>query len=522
MMSSSQPHPPLAREKATPGRAAIFRADLTASVVVFLVALPLCVGVAVASGVPAELGIITGIVGGLVTGVLPGSSLQVSGPAAGLTVLTLDLVGHHGLQSLGAVVLGAGLLQILLGVLRTGRWFQAMSSGVVQGMLAGIGVVLILSQLFAAMDQSAPGNAMTNLRELPRLITQLTSPPAMAAAGVALLTLSVIVLWPKLPVLSRFLPASLAAVITAVIATAVSGLPVTRLSVGSLLDAIQPPGATPLLGLINGTLLDSVIVFALIASAESLFSASAVDRLHSGPPTRYNKELVAQGVGNSICGLFGALPMTAVIVRSAANVRAGAQTRLSRVLHGLWLLVFVVAAPQALSVVPVAALAALLLHAGWKLVSPAQIPRSWREHRGETVVMLITVGAVVGTSLFEGVLIGLIAALAKTAWELSHLKVAVSTEADTVRVRLTGHATFLRVPRLKNALDEVAGGDAVVLDCTGLDHYDRACAETVGAWVNRQQSGGRAITLIPPPATANASDGRGANDRGSQETMNAA
>jgi MFS superfamily sulfate permease-like transporter len=219
--------------------------DVTASVVVFLVALPLCVGVAVASGVPAELGIITGIVGGLVTGLLPGSSLQVSGPAAGLTVLTLELVQQYGVRSLGAVVLGAGLLQILFGLLRVGRWFQAISSGVVQGMLAGIGLVLIVGQLFAAFDRSAPGKGLANLAAAPGLIIGLTSPQAFAGVAVALSTLLVIALWPRVPVLPRFLPASLAAVVFAVIVTAVLHLPIKRLSVGSLLHSLPPRRNSP-------------------------------------------------------------------------------------------------------------------------------------------------------------------------------------------------------------------------------------------------------------------------------------
>jgi MFS superfamily sulfate permease-like transporter len=471
--------------------------DLTASVVVFLVALPLCVGVAVASGVPAELGIITGIVGGLVTGLLPGSSLQVSGPAAGLTVLTLELVQQHGVRSLGAVVLGAGLLQILFGLLRVGRWFQAISSGVVQGMLAGIGLVLILGQLFAAFDRSAPGKALANLAAAPGLIIALTSPQALAAAAIAFSTLLVIALWPRVPVLPRFLPASLAAVIFAVIVTAVLHLPIKRLSVGSLLHAVQPPASAQLTGLIDGTLLGSVLVFAFIASAESLFSAAAVDRMHTGPRTRYNSELIAQGVGNTVCGMLGALPMTAVIVRSAANLNAGARTRASRVLHGVWLLLFVVAVPQVLSAVPVAALAALLLHAGWKLVAPAKLAASWRDHRGETIILLVTAAAIVATSLFEGVLVGLVAALAKTAWELSHLNVSVNSHGGTLRVRLLGHATFLRVPRLTHALDTLPEADDVHLDVTGLAHYDHSCQETVREWVSRQESRGRRITFAP-------------------------
>ncbi|KAA9158738.1 SulP family inorganic anion transporter [Amycolatopsis acidicola] len=471
------------------------RQDVTASLVVFLVALPLCVGVAVASGVPAELGLVTGIVGGLVAGLLPGSSLQVSGPAAGLTVLTLDLVQHHGLASLGAVVLGAGLLQILFGVLRVGRWFQAISSGVVQGMLAGIGAVLILGQLFAALDRSAPGGAWANLTGLPSL---LGGGASLAAGGIAVLTLLVIAVWPRVPVVSRYVPAPLAAVLVAVLATAGLGLPITRLEVGSLADVLQPPGAAQLTGLVNGTLIGSVLVFALIASAESLFSAAAVDRMHTGPRTAYNKELVAQGVGNTVCGALGALPMTAVIVRSSANVNAGARTRLSRVLHGFWLLVFVVAVPGVLDLVPVAALAALLLQAGWKLVSPAKVALVWKENRGEAVVLLLTAAAIVATTLFEGVLIGVLAALVKTAWELSHLHVSVVTGPDGTRLRLSGHATFLRVPRLNRALDELPADGEAVIDCGGLGHYDHACQETVREWIQRQRAVGRTITLIPP------------------------
>jgi MFS superfamily sulfate permease-like transporter len=476
------------------------RPDLSASVVVFLVALPLCVGVAVASGVPVELGIVTGIVGGLVTGMLPGSSLQVSGPAAGLTVITLQLVQDKGLGSLGAVVLGAGILQILFGLLRVGRWFQAISSGVVYGMLAGIGAVLILGQVYAALDQPARGGTLSNLTGLPNLTTQLATPSALAAACVAVLTLAVIGVWPRVPVLSKVIPGTLAAVVVAVAATAALNLPIKRLSVGSLLDTVQPPGANALTGLIDGTLIGTAIVFAFIASAESLFSASAVDRMHSGPRTRYNTELIAQGIGNTVCGILGALPMTAVIVRSTANITAGARTRLSRIAHGLWLLVFVVAVPQVLSIVPVAALAALLLHAGWKLVSPSKLATVWREHRGEAIVLLVTATAIIATSLFEGVLVGLVAALIKTAWELSHLNIAVTTTTELVRIRLLGHATFLSVPRLNHALEALPPDTRAVIDCSGLGHYDHASREAVQEWATRQESLGRTVNLIPPAA----------------------
>ncbi|MGY5133548.1 SulP family inorganic anion transporter, partial [Streptomyces nigrescens] len=175
-----------------------FRADFTASLVVFLVAVPLCVGVAVASGVPAELGLVTGVVGGLLTGLLPGSSLQVSGPAAGLTVLVFEAVKEYGLGALGALVLAAGVLQLAMGALKLGRWFRAISVAVVQGMLAGIGLVLIAGQLYALTDAKAPGSGLANIGGLPDLVAStVRSGSALAALAIGAGTIAVLVLWPR-------------------------------------------------------------------------------------------------------------------------------------------------------------------------------------------------------------------------------------------------------------------------------------------------------------------------------------
>ncbi|MYW33069.1 SulP family inorganic anion transporter, partial [Streptomyces sp. SID2119] len=191
----------------------VVRRDLLASLVVFLVALPLCVGVAVASGVPAELGLVTGIVGGLVVGMLPGSKLQVSGPAAGLTVLVYEAVTEFGLATLGPIVLAAGLVQVVLGVARFGRWFRAISVSVVQGMLAGIGLVIVLGQLYAMADTEQPGTALAKLAGLPGLAAEIvTDNEAMTAFGLGAGTVAVLLIWPKLPARVRLVPAPLAAV----------------------------------------------------------------------------------------------------------------------------------------------------------------------------------------------------------------------------------------------------------------------------------------------------------------------
>ncbi|KJK48700.1 sulfate transporter [Lentzea aerocolonigenes] len=432
-------------------------ADLGASVVVFLVALPLCVGVAVASGVPAELGIVTGVVGGIVVGLLPGSTMQVSGPAAGLTVLVADAVGKHGIQALGVIVLGAGLIQVVLGSTRCGRWFRAISPSVVQGMLAGIGLVLVFGQL-----------------------KHLKAPLALA---LGLLTVVIMLLWQRTPL--RVVPGVLVGV---VVCTALAlASPVARIDVGTLSADVHLPD----FGLLNVGVAGTAVVFALVASAESMFSAAAVDRMHNGPRTRYNRELVAQGVGNTICGLLGALPMTAVIVRSAANVQAGARTKASRVLHGVWLLLFVVLAPGLLTLIPVAVLAAVLVHAGWKLLGLKELVSLWRKDKAEGAVLVLTAGLIVATDLLTGTVAGLLAAVIKTAWDVSRLSVVETPEG----VALKGNATFLRLPRLLDALDRV-DQEHVRMDLSGVRHLDQACGQAIDQWVDESRRAGRTVELV--------------------------
>ncbi|MFE4992687.1 SulP family inorganic anion transporter [Streptomyces mirabilis] len=460
-------------------KADLRRADLSASLVVFLVALPLCVGVAIASGVPAELGLVTGIVGGLVAGVLPGSSLQVSGPAAGLTVLVYEAVQTYGLRALGVLVLGAGLVQLMLGALRLGRWFRAVSVAVVQGMLAGIGLVLIAGQVYAMGDASAPASGLGKIAGLVSLPGD-ADPVALAVGGA---TVVVLLLWPRWRRGARVVPAPLLAVALAAGVTGVFDLSVRRVEVRGLLDAVQPPSLADLGRLTEVGMLGTVVAFSLFASAESLFSAAAVDRLHRGPRTDYDRELIAQGAGNAVCGALGALPMTAVIVRSAANVQAGAQTKVSRVLHGVWLLVFTVVMPGVLGIIPVAALAGLLVHAGCKLVPVREVRVLWRGHRGEVVVLAVTAVAIVVGNLFEGVLVGLALAVAKTAWDISHVHVGTEDRgAAGVVVRVMGNATFLRLPKLLDALEALPHDRDVRLELGGLRHVDHACAAALERW----------------------------------------
>jgi len=509
--------PPLVRRfRLSPPARGTLRADVTASLVVFLVALPLCVGVAVASGVPAELGLITGIVGGLVTGLLPGSSLQVSGPAAGLTVLVYEAVHAYGLGVLGVLVLSAGVLQLTMGALRLGRWFRAISVAVVQGMLAGIGLVLIAGQVYALADARAPGSGPAKILGLPGLVgTVLGSGRALTAVAVGAGTVLVLVLWPRWKRAAKVLPAPLAAVALATTVTVVLGLPVARVRVEGLVAAVQPPGLGDFGALASIGVLGTVLAFTLIASAESLFSAAAVDQLHDGPRTHYDKELMAQGAGNAVCGALGALPMTAVIVRSSANVAAGARTKVSRVLHGVWLLLFAAALPAALGVIPVAALAGVLVHAGWKLIPVRELAPLWRDHRAEAVVLAVTAVAIVTVNMFEGVLIGLLLAVVKSAWETSHVQVETeeadggaggADPAQPLRVRVLGNATFLRLPKLLDQLTALPADRTVELNLAGLRHVDHACGMALAEWEEEHNS----RAAVASAARREESAGRGA------------
>jgi len=476
------------------------RQDFAASLVVFLVALPLCVGVAVASGVPAELGLVTGIVGGVVTGLMRGSIHQVSGPAAGLTVLVFEAVREYGLPVLGVIVLATGVLQLVMGALRLGRWFRAISVSVVEGMLAGIGLVLIAGQLYPVAGASAPASGLAKIAGLPGALvaaTGSTRAPASLALGVG--TLTVLVLWKRLPRAVRTVPGPLAAVGLATVVATALGLPVATVEVRGLLGSLQSPPLEAFGELRSVGVLGTVAAFTLIASAESLFGAAAVDRMHNGPRTQYDKELMAQGTGNMVCGLLGALPMTAVIVRSAANVQAGARTKASRVLHGVWLLLFAALLPSVLAHIPIPALAGVLVYSGARLVPVRQLVALWREHPGEALILVATAVSIVTVSMFEGVLIGLVLSVLKTAWEASHIRLdVVDKGAGPVQAQLSGNATFLRLPKILGGLEALPQDRPVELDLSGLHHLDHACRTALRHWAERHSAAGTEPVRVTP------------------------
>ena len=604
------------------------RSDFSASIVVFLVALPLCMGLALAAGVPVGSGLVTGIIGGLVVGTLTGSPLQVSGPGNGVVVVVYDLVSRHGLPMLGIVVLAAGVLQVLAGWLRLGQWFRAVSPAVIHGMLAGIGVLIVASQLHVMVDDKPKGSGLENLLTVPRAVRNGLPWPALGSAGdrerklfllqqagglhehqaelqelvaehvsrepspeaeahydaelianwverqsgitsqlgellamaardgevdprnrvdlpeaasqayraaqraldqleerrlaelnasqtaavnalsellgqlknhdwaakVGLFTIAILVLWRgALPAASKVIPAPLVAILLATLITAIFKLPVLYVEVPDrLTDAVHLPTWSVLTEAPYMELLPFALVVAMVTSAETLLCATAIDRLHDGPRTRYDRELAAQGVGNVLCGLLGALPMTGVIVRSATNIGAGARTRMSTILHGLWILLFVSALGFLLRLVPTSALAAILVYTGYKLIDLKALRELWAYGKGEVLVYFATLVLVVTRDLLTGVCVGIVLSAAKLLYDFSRLTVRVerARQGKVWTVRLAGAATFLQLPKLAEALDSVPADVEARVVCERLRYIDHACLEVLTDWTKRRAANG--------------------------------
>lgn len=618
--------------------------DALAAVVVFLVALPLCMGVAIASGAPVAAGLITGIVGGIVVGTIAGSPLQVSGPAAGLTVIVFQQVQAYGYASLGPSVLIAGLIQLVAGSLKLGQWFRAVSPAVIHGMLAGIGILIFSSQFHVMMDDLPKKNGLLNIAAIPEAIrvglplptlpaleerrlqqalvadlrgvsqqqsalakqaspvasdhgghgeaadTPATLPadriaslrasqqqiidrleqlsanlqnysskqpperkaqleeastvatqraraaldaladPAEAApvpvdtvqktqqaaadslgkllnqhkdhawAGkLGLLTILIIVLWQKfVPKKLKLIPGPLIAIVLVTALAVLLSLPVIFVDVpDNLFAGVSWPSLAMFQDQSLRVLLGAGFVIAVVASAETLLCATAVDQMHSGPRTDYDKELSAQGVGNILCGLLSALPMTGVIVRSSANVLAGGRTRLSAILHGVWLLVFSVGFASLLRMIPTSSLAAILVYTGFKLVNVKTIKELRKYGWGEVAIYFITVIVIVAEDLLTGVVVGIVLSALKLLLTFSHLetKLVLGTETGPTLLELKGAATFLRLPMLAAELERVPSGAELHVDLDGLQYIDHACLDLIMNWEKQHETTGGQLVI---------------------------
>jgi carbonic anhydrase len=446
--------------------------DVPASFAIFLLAVPLSLGVAAATGAPLIAGLVATVAGGLVAGAFGGAPLQVSGAATGLTVVSAGLIAQYGFAATAMITLAAGGLQIVLGLLRAGRIALSLSPAVVHGMLAGIGLSIAIGQLLIVLGGHASGSVRTDLVALFAELGQ----SHLGSVLVGSVVVAVMLVWPSVP-RSEFVPAPLVAVLT-----------------GTLLSVWLNPGiatvdlpSDPLSGLVlpevpdgtAGGVLLAVVTVALVASTESLLSAVAVDRLHDGERANLDRELVAQGAANVVSGALGGLPVSGGAIRGSANVAAGARTRASTVLHGVWVAVFVLTLASLLELIPLAALAGVLLVVGLRLVGPGRIRTLWRH--GELTVYVVTVLGVLVFGLVEGVLLGVGVAVLRSLYRLAHCSVRVWQERDGWRVEVRGSLVFLRVGRLVRELRRVPLGRHVVLELH-VDFLDHAAFEAIDDW----------------------------------------
>lgn len=477
--------------------------DAAAGLVVFLVALPLCLGIALASGAPLYSGVIAGIVGGIVVGLASKSNLSVSGPAAGLTAIVLSAITQLGAFDifLCAVVI-AGVIQIALGFLKAGVIADYLPSNVIEGMLAAIGVIIILKQIPHAIGfdkdfegdfsffEPGGGNTFSNLAVALGYIT-------IGATIIALVSLAILIFWERVPALKKFIyfPSALAVVIVSVILNEVFKISAPNL-------AVQPEHLVSLpvasnvseffgqfmlpnfAGFTNPAVWTVGATLAIVASVESLLSVEAVDRLDPHKRrTPTNRELKAQGIGNIVSGFLGGMPLTSVIIRSSANVNANAQTKFSAIFHGVLLLASAALIPALVNRIPLAALAAILLVTGYKLAKPAVFLKMWRAGWYQFVPFVVTITAVVFTDLLIGVALGLAVSIFFLLLENSRVAYFFRRqnegEGEIIHIHLAQEVSFLNKAAIKETFENLPADCYVILDASETAFIDHDILEII-------------------------------------------
>lgn len=458
------------------------KSDFASGLVVFLVALPLCLGIAMASGAPLFSGIITGVVGGIVVGYLSQSHVSVSGPAAGLTAIVLVAIQDLGSFEvfLVAVVL-AGVIQLVMGFIKAGTISNYFPNNVITGMLAGIGVIIFLKQVPVALGSDVEiGTGLAIFTDLVASFTDVQPGVIMVTA----ISLAILIGWDYVPFLKKIklLPAALVAVIVGIlineilVATgsplAISEKYLVELPVATSWDEMKGLIVMPdLSGFINPQVWVVAITIAVVASIETLLCIEAADRMDKMKRfTNTNVELKAQGIGNIVSGFLGGLPMTSVIVRTSTNIDAGAKSKMSAIIHGMLLMVCVLAIPLVLSKIPLATLAAVLLIIGYKLAKPSLFKRFWAEGKYQFVPFVATVGAVVFMDLLKGVALGIVISiffvLRGNLKRVYYFKKEEYNDGDIVHVDLAQEVSFLNKAAIKMTLNNLPDNSRVVIDAS--------------------------------------------------------
>ncbi|MDF3078820.1 MAG: SulP family inorganic anion transporter [Sphingobacteriaceae bacterium] len=468
--------------------------DFPASVVVFLVALPLCLGIALASGAPLFSGILTGIIGGIVVGAASGSQLSVSGPAAGLTVIVFGAIAKLGTyETFMLAIVIAGAIQIILGIIKAGTIASYFPSAVIEGMLAAIGIILILKQIPHAVGYDADFEGDQNfVQDSGNTFSAIGAALGRISIGaliISSLSLLTLIYWPRIKKLSIF-PAPLVVVLIGVgLNIAFAGTPfglraeqlVSVPIVSSFSEFTSLFRSPDFSQLSNKEVWTVGVTIAIVASLESLLSLEAVDKIDPTKRTSpTNRELVAQGTGNIVSGLLGGLPLTAVIVRSSANVNAGAQTKLSAIIHGFWLLASLVFFPFVINLIPLSCLAAILLFTGYKLANLTLFKKMWSRGRDQYIPFFVTVSAVVFTDLLTGVGIGMaVGVFFILRTNLRNPYFYTIAEEGNIRIRLAEEVSFLNKAAIQYALTHLPKESTVVIDGKNSRYIDQDVLEVI-------------------------------------------
>lgn len=474
--------------------------DIPAGLVVFLVALPLCLGIAVASGAPPFSGVIAGVVAGLVVSVLSGSQLSVSGPAAGLTVIVAGAVEKLGLDGMLLAVALSGLIQIAMGFARAGVIGAYFPSAVIKGMLAAIGLILIMKQLPHAVGYDADADSDLSFLEddshttFSFLWSSLDS-ISPGATVVSLASIAILLYWDSSRIKSNrilsLIPGPLVAVIFGVLFNQISKSIAPWFAIAPqhlvTLPAISGPmqflgelHVPSLSGLLDMHVYVTAATFALIGSLETLLSLEAVDKLDPLKRTApTNQELKAQGVGNFISGMIGGLPITAVIVRSSANINAGAHTKVACIVHGALLLLSVMFLSFVLNAIPLACLAAVLLLTGYKLAKPKLVMEQYAKGFNQFAPFAVTIAAILMTDLLKGMAIGMAVGLFFVLHANYHSAFTITRDGKNYLLRLQKDVSFLNKAPLRSILADIEEGSFLVIDGTRASFIDQDIMETL-------------------------------------------
>lgn len=479
--------------------------NFASGLVVFLIALPLCLGIAVASGAPPLAGLISGIVGGIVVGALSNSHISVSGPAAGLTAIVLAAINDLGTFELFLCAgIIAGIIQIALGIFRAGSISNYFPTSVIEGMLAGIGIIIVLKQIPNAIGFDADFHNNESLFDngyswdaISSYLNNMANSIHYGAIIVTLVSLAILLLWENIPALKKLkmLPGALVAVTVGILLNqlvfAGTSLHITsehlvKLEIPKTLDEFKFP---ELSGFLNPKVWVVGATITVVASIETLLCIEAADRLDTRRRiTDTNLELRAQGVGNLISSFIGGLPMTSVVVRSSANANAGATSKMSAIIHGILLLICVLVIPMVLTMIPMATLAAVLLLVGYKLAKPATIMHFWHKGKYQFIPFIATVIAVVATDLLKGVGIGLVISIyfilqgnMKRAYYFSKEELE---NADEISLKLAEEVSFLNKAAIKKTLKNIKENSKVTIDARSTSYIATDVLELIQDFAN--------------------------------------